>query len=239
MDAVSAVAPPLPTRWVVSQRWRWVSFVHWRVPSEAVAPLLPPGTRPDEYDGSSWVGLVAFHLSAFTVRPGIRLPYVGSFPEVNVRLYAVDAAGRRGVVFLSMEASRLLTVLGVRAALQLPYVWSSMSIRVDDTIEYSSRRLGLRHPHTHLSVRPLPEPVADDPLADFLTAQWGLHGRSWGRTRFVRNEHEPWPLQRAELVSLDDQLVAAAGLHGIADRAPDSVLYASGVTARFAWPSPR
>ena len=67
-----------------------------------------------------------------------------------MRLYAVDAAGRRGVVFLSMEASRLLTVLGVRVALQLPYVWSSMSIRVDETVEYSSRRLGPRHPQTHL-----------------------------------------------------------------------------------------
>jgi len=163
---------------------------------------------------------------------------IGSIDELNVRLYSVDDTGRKGVVFLSMEASRLLTVLGVRVALQLPYVWSSMRVRVDETVEYSSRRLGLRHPHTHLSVRPLPERVVGDPLADFVTARWGLHGRSWGRTRFVRNEHEPWPLQRAELVSLDDQLVAAAGLPGIAIRAPDSVLYASGVTARFAWPSP-
>jgi uncharacterized protein YqjF (DUF2071 family) len=223
---------------VASQRWRWVSFVHWRVPSEAVAPLLPAGTRPDEIDGTSWVGLIAFHISEFTFRPGIRLAYAGRFPEINVRLYTIDAAGRRGVVFLSMEASRLLAVLGARVSLQLPYVWASMRVRVDEMVEYSSRRLGPRHPHTHLSVRPLPERVVDDPIADFLTARWGLHGRSWGRTRFVRNEHEPWPLQRAELVSLDDHLIAAAGLPGIADRAPDSVLYASGVTARFARPSP-
>ncbi len=234
---MSAVAPPLPTPWLMSQRWRWVTFVHWRVPSEVVGPLLPPGTRPDEYDGSSWVGLVAFHLSAFTVRPGVRLPYVGRFPEINVRLYSVDERGRRGVVFLSMEASRLLTVLGARVGLGLPYVWSSMTVRVDRTVGYRSRRLSPRHPQTHLVVRPLPVAALADPLADFLTARWGMHHRAWAHPRFVRNTHEPWPLQRAELISLDDQLLEAAGLPGVAVRNPDSVLYAAGVTARFAWPT--
>lgn len=235
---MSAVAPPLPSAWVVSQRWRWATFLHWRAPSDRVAALLPPGTRPDEFDGTSWVGLIAFHLSGFTFRPGIPLPYLGRFPEINVRVYTVDDSGNRGVAFLSMEASRLLTVLGVRAALNLPYVWSSMSIRVDRTVEYSSRRLWPQHPRTRILVRPLAESVEGDPLADFLTARWGMHTRAWGRTGFVRNTHEPWALHRAELLALDDELVAAAGLPGIATRAPDSVLYAPGVTARFSAPRP-
>ena len=50
------------------------------------------------------------------------------------------------------------------------------------------------------------------------------------------NEHEPWPLRRATLVSLDDELVAAGGLPGVASRPPDSVLYSPGVHARFAMP---
>ena len=233
---MSAVAPGLPGAWVVSQRWQWVTFLHWRVASSLVAPLLPPGTRPDEFDGASWVGLVAFHLSSFTVRPGLRLPYVGSFPEINVRLYSVDDTGRRGVVFLSMEASRLLTVLGVRVGLGLPYSWASMRMRVGQTVEYSSARPATRHPQTRILIRPLPATVQDDPLADFLTARWGLHALPWGRTRYIANEHEPWTLHRAELRTLDDELVAAAGLPGITARAPDSVLYATGVTARFTLP---
>ena len=139
-------------------------------------------------------------------------------------------------MFLSLESSRLLAVLGARVGLGLPYVWASMRMRVDTTIEYSSRRFGPRHPRTFISVRPLPGAVQDDPLADFLTARWGLHTRLGGVTRFLPNTHEPWPLQRAELVSLDDELVAAAGLPGIATRAPDSVLYSPGVTTRFARP---
>ncbi|HEU0087790.1 MAG TPA: DUF2071 domain-containing protein, partial [Pseudonocardiaceae bacterium] len=43
------------------------------------------------------------------------LPYLSGFPETNVRLYAVDPdSGRRGVVFRSLEAARLLPVLAAR-----------------------------------------------------------------------------------------------------------------------------
>ena len=233
------VQPPLlPTRQILSQRWRWVSLVHWRVDSARIAALFPPGTRPDEFDGSSWVGLIAFHMSEFALTPGPAIPFFGVFPEINVRLYSVDARGRRGVVFRSLEASRGVTVLGARAALNVPYEWARMSMRVGSSIEYRSRRMTGRHPSTRLVVRPLPVTVQDDALADFLTARWGMHTRILGRTRFVPNEHEAWPLQQATLEVLDDELVAAAGIPGVASRPPDSVLYAAGVSARFGLPVP-
>jgi uncharacterized protein YqjF (DUF2071 family) len=64
-----------------------------------------------------------------------------------------------------------------------------------------------------------------------------MHVRSWGRTGYVANTHEAWPLRGAELLSLDDELVAAAGFPGVTSRTPDSVLYAAGVTARFSRPT--
>ena len=45
--------------------------------------------------------------------PGI--PYLGTFCETNVRLYSVDGQGRRAVVFLSLEAERLVPVLTAQA----------------------------------------------------------------------------------------------------------------------------
>jgi uncharacterized protein YqjF (DUF2071 family) len=235
---IQPTSPPLPTRAILSQRWSDVSFLHWRVDAAAVAPLLPTHTAPDIFDGTSWVGLIAFQMSEFAILPGPPLPYVGSFPEINVRLYSVDEQGRRAVVFRSLEASRLLTVLGARAALNVPYEWATMSMTVGTTTDYQSRRLTGLHPRTHISVRPTEEVVTADPLADFLTARWGMHTRVLGRTRFVPNEHESWPLHRAELVSLRDELVHAGGLPGITDRAPDSVLYSSGVHTRFGLPVP-
>ncbi|HEX8509218.1 MAG TPA: DUF2071 domain-containing protein, partial [Propionibacteriaceae bacterium] len=110
--SITPATPPLPGRPLLDQQWRDLTFLHWRVQPERVAPLLPPGTRPDLYDGSTWVGLIPFRLTGAAFGSGPPLPYVGSFPETNVRLYAVDAAGRRGVVFSSLEAARLAFVLG-------------------------------------------------------------------------------------------------------------------------------
>ena len=59
---------------------------------------------------------------------------------------------------------------------------------------------------------------------------------SAGRTVHVPVSHEPWPLQPAQVVHLDDGLLAAAGFAGLADREPDSVLFASGVSTRFTLP---
>jgi uncharacterized protein YqjF (DUF2071 family) len=207
------------------------------VPSERIAHLFPAGTRPDEFEGTSWVGLIAFELSEFAIRPGPVLPFVGRFPEINVRLYSVDERGRRGVVFRSLEATRVLTVLGARAALGVPYEWARMSIsQSDGAVDYRSRRLTHGHPTSHIVVKPLDEPVSNDALAHFLTARWGMHSVVHGRTRFVPNEHEPWPLRRAELVSIDDELLAAGGIPGLGLDAPDSVLYSDGVRTRFGLP---
>ena len=214
-----------------------MSFLHWRVPAASIAHLFPAGTRPDEFDGSSWVGLIAFELSEFAIRPGPILPVVGRFPEINVRLYSVDERGRRGVVFRSLEATCLLTVLGARAALGVPYEWARMSmLQTATTVEYRSRRIVHGHPSCRILVGTEGDPVLGDPLADFLTARWGMHSVVAGRTCFVPNEHEPWPLRRAELRAIDDGLLAAAGIPEVSTRAPDSVLYSDGVRTRFGLP---
>ena len=237
VDPIEPVAPTLTGRVILSQEWQRVSILHWRVASDQIAHLFPPGTRPDEFDGSSWVGLVAFWMARFRIVPGPPLPYIGDFPEINVRLYTVDDDGRRGVLFRSLEASRALTVLGARTVMNVPYQWARMSLRRDDDVlDYRSTRLTGTRPSTRIVVRPSTEPVVGDPLADFLTARWGMHTVIRGRTRFVPNEHEPWPLRRATLVSLDDELCADAGVPVTGP--PDSVLYSPGVHARFAVPQP-
>ncbi len=242
LDPITAAAPPLSGRAVLAQRWEDLFFLHWRVDPDRVAPLLPPRTRPDVVDGGTWVGLVPFRLTGARVGPSPALPWVGSFAETNVRFYSVDARGRRGVVFASLEAERLAFVLGARLVLGLPYTWARMSIRREgDRWEFRSRRRwpGPGHPRTRVVLRSTAEPVVDDPLATFLTARWGLHTSHLGRDLWLPNEHEPWGLRRAELLELDDELVAAAGLPGVADRLPDSVLWSPGVSARFGLAGPR
>ncbi len=219
-----ADAPPLPGRAVIAQRWSRACFLHWRVDPAAVAPLLPRGTTPDVFDGAAWVGLVPFVLTGFRFLPLPAVPWVGSFVEINVRTYAVDAAGRRGVVFRTLEAEHLLPVLGARALFGLPYRWARAGVRESGAgIEYRSRRHGRADAGTRIRLVRGDEPV-DTPLSRFVTARWGFHERHLGRTIWAANSHEPWPLVDARLEALDDTLVTDAGFPGLASRPPDSVL---------------
>ena len=151
-------APTLPGRAVIEQRWNRAVFVHWRVDPDEVAPLLPAGTRPDVHDGAAWVGLVPFVLSEFRFLPLPPVPFVGTFTEINVRTYAVDDAGRRGVVFRTLEAEHLAPVLAARALFGLPYRWARAGVRTDGPlIEYRSRRHGgLRAPASGRTSAPPP-----------------------------------------------------------------------------------
>ncbi|GAA2021697.1 YqjF family protein [Agromyces tropicus] len=244
MHGNPTLPPPLPGRRAVEQHWRDVLFLHWRVDPGLVEPHLPPGTRPDVIGGDTWVGLIPFVLADTRFPPLPAMPRLGTFVEVNVRLYSRDERGRHGVVFRTLEAGRLLPVLAARAGWGLPYHWarSSVTRRVDAgglELDFRSRRHGLGGPSTRIRARlgaPVPPDAPDAELVGFLTARWGYHERHLGRTWWARNTHEPWPLQRAELLELDDELLAASGFPDLAGRAPDSVLASSGVRTAFSRP---
>lgn len=221
-----------------TQRWHDVAFVHWPADVESVRRLLPPSVAPDTLDGQTYVGLVAFRMDRVGLVGGPGVPYLGQFLETNVRLYSVDAQGRRGVVFLSMDASRLLPVLIGRQVFQLPYLWSRMRVaRADDSISYSTRRRwpGRGQAESRFRVRIGARIDTPTALEQFLTARWGLHSSRNGRTSYTPIVHPPWPLHRAELVELDDTLMTAA-TSSQPTEPPASVLWSPTVAARFGWP---
>lgn len=236
VEPVTPTAPRPVRRSLLVQRWHDLAFLHWPAAPATVAPFLPAGTRPDTLDGITYIGLIGFRMVRLGLLSGPGLPYLGTFCETNVRLYSVDGAGRRGVVFLSLDATRLLPVLVAQASLRLPYQWARMRLTDDGgTHRYVSRRYGRARPRNQMVVRagaPIAEPSA---LEHFVTARWGLHVRAYGRTLYLANVHPQWTLHRAELLSLADELVAATGLPAPAGP-PASVLYAPGLPVRFGRP---
>jgi uncharacterized protein len=234
-EVVSTTSPRPVRRTVFTQGWRDVTFLHWAVEPALVAPLLPAGTWPDELDGATYVGLIPFRMRRIGLLGAPGLPYLGSFAETNVRLYSVDAQGRRGVVFRSLEAERLLPVLAARWVARLPYLWSRMRVeRAGDRLSYRAARRwpGPRGAGGTIAVRVRDRLVEPAPLAQFLTSRWGLHQTTGGRLAYWPNEHPAWPLHAADLLELTDDLVAAAGLPSVGS-APDSVLFSPGVDVRF------
>ena len=79
------------------------------------------------------------------------------------------------------------------------------------------------------------EIVEPTPLEVWLTARWGAHTRKAGRTWWLPNEHGPWPLRAAEIVDLDDELMAAAGIRPAGE--PMRALFSPGVRTRFGRPT--
>ncbi|MFP7833231.1 YqjF family protein [Marisediminicola sp. LYQ134] len=237
MDPITPRAPGLTGAVVLSQFWRDLVFVHWRVDASEVAPLLPPGIVPDEFDGSSWVGLIPFEMEQTRVFGRVPVGYFGTFTEVNVRLYGVDRHGRRGVVFSSLEASRLAAVLTARAAFSLPYQWArAASVRRGSDLAYRSHRLDGSGAMSRVRATTSTTPAVGE-LAEFLTARWTLFVERRGRTLIMPNEHDTWALFDADLVDLDESLLAAAGIRSVGRREPDSVLYSPGVRTLFGAPA--
>jgi uncharacterized protein YqjF (DUF2071 family) len=231
------VPPVLPRPLFTHQYWRSLTFVHWPVDPESVAHLYPSGTRPDVFsDGATYVGLVPFVMSGVTLGLSRPIPYFGSFLETNVRLYSTDDDGRHGVLFRSLETSRLAVVPVTRVGMGTPYAWAKMRlIREDRRITYDSvRRLPRRGLRSRVTVE-VGATVEPTPLEVWLTARWGAHTRKAGRTWWVPNEHVPFPLCSAEVLECRDELVAAAGVEPTGERL--RALYSPGVRARFGRPS--
>lgn len=251
-EPVSPTAPALTGSVLMHQDWRDLTYVHWAVDPERLTHLMPPGVRPDVHDGASYVGLVPFRMvDAAPFRlPGV--PWLGTFLETNVRLYSVDATGRRGVVFLSLDCDRLAVVLGARIGFGVPYRWARLRHGV--TTDLATRRpvhtydgvlrrtKAGNHGRNRVVVR-VGDPRPATPLDEFLSARWGLHSAplvAGRRTLYVPNQHPAWPLHDAELLDLDAEVLTTVGLRDLgpelARRAPDHVAFSPGVHTEFGWP---
>ena len=237
IEPVSTIAPKLTGPLMMNQSWRDLTFLHWAVDPQEVAHRMPPGVRPDTLNGVTYVGLIPFRMVGAGIAGGPGVPWLGSFLETNVRLYSVDDTGRRGIVFLSLDADRAAVVLGARAAFGLPYRWARMRHQVEgDVHSYDAHLRGLgSRAESHIAIRP-GERRESTEVDDFLSARWGLHVRWWGKTLYVPNRHEAWPVHDAEVLTLDDSLMASVGLPDLAARPPDHVAFSPGVRTEFGFP---
>src|SRR3954462_10993541 len=222
---------------MMTQRWRDLTFLHWAVDPEEVAHRMPPGVRPDVLDDVTYGGLIPFRMEGTGIARGPGVPWLGSFLETNLRLYSVDATGRRGIVFLSLDTDRAAVVVGARAAFGLPYRWARMRYRETGAVHsYDARlRRATRRTESHVVVRAGARRQRTE-LDDFVSARWGLHVRWWGRTSYIPNRHEPRPGHDAEVLRLDDDLLASVWMPVLAARPSDRVAFSPGVRTDFGLP---
>jgi uncharacterized protein len=210
---------PLPRGpWVMAQTWHDLLFAHWPVPIAALRPQIPAALEIDTFAGAAWLAVVPFRMSGVRVRGTPSLPWLSSFPELNVRTY-VKRDGKPGVWFFSLDAANAIAVEIARRWFHLPYFRATMQIhKRGDRFDYSSLRSHRGAPPAELSVKyraiAPPQFPAPGTLEHFLTERYGLYTTN-GSGRLIRAEihHAPWPLQRAEAEFAENTMARAAGIN--------------------------
>jgi uncharacterized protein len=195
---------PVPVgAWALSMRWHDLLFMHWPVDEGALRPLIPSALGLDTFDGSAWLGVVPFRMTGVRPRFLPEVPWLSSFPELNLRTY-VTAGGKPGIWFFSLDAGNPAAVRLARATFHLPYFDAKMSCRmVGGEIHYRSVRTHRGAPHAEFAARygPTGEPFESRPgtLENFLTERYYLYAA--GRRGNINRgdiHHRLWPLQPAE-----------------------------------------
>jgi uncharacterized protein YqjF (DUF2071 family) len=215
---------PVPARaWTWRQSWRDLLFAHWPVPVTALRSLVPEELEIQEYEGTSWVGVVPFRMTGVMRRPWPDVPGISAFPELNVRLY-VTHDGKPGVWFLSLDASNALAVWAARQFFFLPYFRAAMSLRYDgELIRYRSRRANAG---LVAEYRPTSAPYYSErgSLEHWLTERYCLYAQAPdGSLRRNEVQHLPWPLQAAQ-ASIERNTMLAP--HGITVTGPPLLHFA-------------
>lgn len=201
------------------QRWWDLLFLHWPVSLAALRPKIPAALDIDTHDGTAYVGLVPFTMTG--VRPlwAPPVPGLSAFHEVNLRTYVHHQGGEPGVWFFSLDAANPVAVAVARLAYHLPYNLARMSLERGPAGEVhyrSQRRWPRTRPSAACTMTYAPTgpaaPAAPGSLEHFLAERYVLYVEHRGRLFRGRVHHAPYPLQPAQVVGLEESLLAAAGL---------------------------
>lgn len=231
---------PLPQgHWTWRQSWQDLLFAHWRVPASVISPLVPKSLTVQEFDGSSWVGVVPFRMAGVMRRPLPDLPWLSTFPELNLRVY-VERDGKPGVWFLSLDAANSVAVWAARRFFYLPYFLADIRFeRRAAHFHFSSRR-NTASACPSFSARYRSSSAVFEAqtgsLESFLAERYCLYAQAPNGGLYRADVHHvPWPLQEAAGEVEASELVAPHGL----DLSGEPVLHFSPGVDVVVWPMVR
>jgi len=222
MDRIApTLEPDQPV--LLLQNWHHLLFLHWQVPAEELQRMIPPELTIDTFEGKAYVGLVPFTMTG--VRPVLTppLPWISNFHEVNVRTYVHLRGEDPGVWFFSLDASSTIAVAAARAAYKLPYFHSQIEFSASNdplpSVDFDSHRddpNGAQPANARIRYQAMDGIVsAASPgtIEHFLLERYILYASdSSHHLHRARVHHQPYPMQRADLLECDETLVWASGI---------------------------
>ncbi|MEA2444347.1 MAG: uncharacterized protein QOJ12_1639 [Thermoleophilales bacterium] len=188
----------------MAQTWQDLLFAHWRVDEAALRRVVPAQIPLDTYDGSAWIAVTPFVVTAMRARLALPVPGTARFPEINVRTYAT-LGGKPGIYFFSLDTPNRLAVQGARRVFRLPYFRSRIETGRDgERIRFDSERVDYDVPGVgiDLEYEPAGRPRRADPgsFEQWAAERYCLYTLD-EQQRVLRGDihHPPWALQPAKV----------------------------------------
>ena len=217
----AALEPNEPV--LMFQNWHHLLFLHWEVPVAELQAMVPPTLTIDTFEGKAYVGIVPFTVSGVRTVITPPMPWISSFHEVNVRTYVHLDGKDPGVWFFSLDASSSIAVAAARAAYKLPYFHSTIDFAaskdVIPQVDFVSQRQdpqGTMPANARFRYQPMEgivTPASPGTIEHFLIERYILYTADADHQLYrARVHHQPYPVQRVDLLEIDETLVWAAGI---------------------------
>src|SRR5580704_14616660 len=139
---------PLATRSerpFLTAEWRNLVMLNFEVDPAILRPRVPSGTELDDFEGRTYVSIVAFRFLKTRIYGRLAIPFHSNFDEVNLRFYVRrEERGelRRGVVFIAEIVPRRAIALIARLAYNENYFSYPMTRRISRTADGGEFRYG-------------------------------------------------------------------------------------------------
>ena len=224
---------PMPPRhYAISQEWRDLTFMHWKVEPSRLQPHLPTGLAIDLFEDEAYVGVIPFVMKNVRPRGLPAVPGISTFAEFNVRTYVVKD-GQPGVFFLTLDAKSLVTCMHAPRAYGLAYRYAKAKVkRRGEAIAWRSRRSSDGAQLVGTSSPMGTEQVAQPhTLEHFLFERYCLYTEHKGCLRRAYVFHEPWVFHEGEVRLENNSLLESYGM-GLEVLVPDLIHVSKGLPVK-------
>lgn len=189
----------------LTAEWRNLVMLNFEVDPAILRPRVPSGTELDDFEGRTYVSIVAFRFLKTRIYGRLAIPFHSNFDEVNLRFYVRrEERGelRRGVVFISEIVPRRAIAFVARLAYNENYFSYPMTHRISRTADDADLRYAWRVRRDSYVVeagtKDEPRLPNEGSAEQFITEHyWGYARQRDGSTVEYRVEHEPWRVWRA------------------------------------------
>lgn len=175
-------------------------MLNWKIDPALLAPLVPPGTSLDLFQGEAYISVVGF-MFYDTLLMGLPIPFHRDFEEVNLRFYVVRKVGdeiRRGVTFVKELVRKWAITTVARWCYNEPYLTLPMrhSIEGFDSQRPAAKyewKFNNRWNRVQTSATGSPKPLTPGSLDEFIAEHYYGYGTlKSGDGCEYRVDHPPW-----------------------------------------------